>query len=374
LNDTLELNASRAPASHDRLVKTQGSLASIPFTFAALACTAGMPQLAPDPVVPPFDDARTTSAPSPPDTPLPPPPLPTPYRAPICTKVGCDSGVQFVVHLKESSSAITRDGKIHVCSGAECADGMFRPAPPDGIATCSISDRSRRIRVRCDLQEDEGGSLLNVYVIGANRTFVDGDQVALRVVAGGRRVVDNVRRVTYAPFFPNGPQCGGACRNATVELWPGSGSGVTCSNEVCDPVVRFTSTLPQTHDGAHETALTACKNGDCKTTDVVRLWRWDDVNERPIPESQGGATVAGIGGSKATVYASSGSSPYAPYNVKIEFRGDPRTYKDGDVFSIEWRGTNGTVLLSETRTVTTYDESHPGGPGCSPVTCKSKVF
>ena len=293
----------------------------------------------------------------------------------MCTLVGCDSGVRFVVHLKEKTSAITHDGTIHVCSGAQCADGKFSaPASPGGVAACSITSRSRPVYVRCYLQDEWDGSLLNVEVVGANRTFVDGDQVSLRLVAGGRRVVDNVRRVTYASFSPNGPQCAPTCRSASIELWPGSRSDVTCSNQMCDPVVRFTSTLPQTRDGADKTILMACKNGDCKTTEVTRLWRWDDVDNEPVPESQGGAGVVGIDGSNATVYASSGSSRYAPYNVTIEFRGDPRSYRGGDVYSVEWRSPSGTVLLSETRTVATYDESHPGGPGCSPVTCKSKVL
>jgi hypothetical protein len=360
------VNNPRAGVSHLRLVKPQTLFTSIPLALAALACTTGAPRLAPDPVAPPFEDAAAASAP---------PPSPPAFGGHGCAHVGCQSGVRFAVHLKEKPSAITLDGTIRVCSGAQCADGkILAPAFGGGLATCSMSTPSGPLYVRCDVRDEWGGARLNVHVDGLDQTFVDGDPVSLRVVAGGRRVVDSVRRVTYSSFSPNGPRCSPTCRNADVELWPGSRSDVTCSNEMCDPVVRFTSTLPQNRDGAGKTVLTACKNGDCKTTEVMRLWSWDDVNDEPVPESQGGAGVVGIDGSNAAIQASSGSSGGAPYNVKIEFRGDPRTYKDGDVYAVEWRSLSGTVLLSETRTVTTYDESHPGGPGCSPVTCKSKVL
>ncbi len=57
----------------------------------------------------------------------------------------------------------------------------------------------------------------------------------------------------------------------------------------------------------------------------------------------------------------------------IEFQGDSGRYKNGDEYSVEWKSMTGRVLLSEKRIVI-YDEIEPGGPGCSPVVCKTKVF
>jgi hypothetical protein len=63
-----------------------------------------------------------------------------------------------------------------------------------------------------------------------------------------------------------------------------------------------------------------------------------------------------------------------PYRITVEFRGDPRGYENGDVYSVEWKSVTGKVLLSETRVVDAYDESRPGGPQCTPVACRSKDF
>jgi hypothetical protein len=47
---------------------------------------------------------------------------------------------------------------------------------------------------------------------------MDGERASLRIVVGGRTVVDQERHVTYERHYANGPACGPLCRNATVEL------------------------------------------------------------------------------------------------------------------------------------------------------------
>jgi hypothetical protein len=116
--DDAALNLFRILASYDQPVKSHPAvaIASVPLAIVALACSTSAPRVAPDPVAPPLE-ASAASAP--------PPAAPSPLGERCCTEVGCNSGVRFVVHLDEKVSALTRDGTIHVCSGASCADGKL---------------------------------------------------------------------------------------------------------------------------------------------------------------------------------------------------------------------------------------------------------
>jgi hypothetical protein len=230
----------------------------------------------------------------------------------------------------------------------------------------------------CHVEPEGAGAQLSMGIMPVDVVdggdFADGDRVSLRVTVGGKQAIDVDRGVVYTVSSPNGPGCGPWCKGALVELWPGSRSGITCSSQACDGVVRFTSALARTKDGAGDhTTLTACKNGQCKTSRARRLWLWDDANDRPDPLAEGGATLYGIDGSNVTVTATTGATLTSPMPVTIEFRGDSNRYKNGDDYSIEWKSMTGRLLLSERRVVT-YDESEAGGPGCGPVTCKGKVF
>jgi hypothetical protein len=291
-----------------------------------------------------------------------------------CTLVGCSSSVSFLAHLNETPETLHQRGSFHVCKGGKCWDGTFNAPAGAGVRrtwACNVPTSSS-LRMRCDLVPEGAGSRLTLDVVG-DPPFADGDRVSLRVVVGEARVIDHVRTVRYHEFKPNGPRCGPTCRVANVELWPGAPSNVSCPSAMCNPIVRFKGTLPQTREGAGHTKITACKNGECQSAEVGPFWEWSDEKNQSIPISNGGVGVPPVGGSSvyATAYSLGGG---APYDVTVEFRGDPRTYRDGDVYSFEWTSMTGQVLLSERRVVTAYDEDHPGGVACSPVACRSKVF
>ena len=149
-----------------------------------------------------------------------------------------------------------------------------------------------------------------------------------------------------------------------------------CESAACDPLVQIETQLPVTRDGAGRPVVTVCKNRDCRTTQMRALWRWDDSKDQPIPSSTLASDWLGmVDGSKATISAlSTGRPATSPYAVTFEFRGDTRKYKPGDVYSAEWKSMTGKVLLRVEKVVKRYDESHPGGKTCSPVTCNTKTF
>jgi hypothetical protein len=291
-----------------------------------------------------------------------------------CPLVGCFSSVEFLAHLNEAPEILQKRGSFHVCKRDKCWDGTFDAPAGAGPRThwsCSVPTSSL-LRRHCDLIPEGTGSRLALEVV-ENPPFADGDRISLRVVVGGVPVIDHVRTVRYHEHRPNGPRCAPTCRVAAAELWPGAPSDVSCPSAACNAVVRFKGTLPQTREGAGHTKITACKNGECQSAEVGPFWEWSDEKNKSIPISNGAFGVPSVGGS--SVYATAVSQGGgAPYDVTVEFHGDPRTYRDGDVYSFEWTSMTGQVLLSERRVVTTYDEDHPGGVACSPVACRSKVF
>ena len=205
--------------------------------------------------------------------------------------------------------------------------------------------------------------------------FVDGDRVSLRVSVDGVTRIDHARQVTYGEVTPNGRACGPICRVASVELWPGAPSDVSCGPRgTCSPAVRFDSALPIRREGAGRTRIIACRNDACdSTTDGTVLYDWDDVKNEPIPRSNGGVGFASVGGARVSIREWS-QPKRARYRVDIEFIGDSRTYQPGDRYSVEWQSLDGTVLVHEERVVDRYDEWSPGGPGCSAEPCRAKDF
>jgi hypothetical protein len=336
----------------------------LPFlALAALACSsAALPSAPRDPSAPAETAAPGSSAPS--------SALDAGARTRVCTLRGYSDALELYAHLTEPPAALVNRGSFHLCHQADCWDGTFiPPSTPGPWADCKLSS-SNALHVSCGVGADDPGARFVFIILDGD--FADGDHVSFRVTVNGTTPIDVDRRATYTVSTPNGPGCGEA-KGTTMELWPGSRSGVTCSNQFCDAVVSFTSSLPQTKDGAGSTMLTACKNGDCKTSEVHPFWRWNDATDQPVLLWQGYAAVDGIDGSELRVRLERGETLISPLRLTIEFTGDPRRYKDGDVYSIEWKSMRGHVLLAERRVVH-YDEFEPGGPGCSPVMCKRKVF
>ncbi len=333
--------------------------ASLPLLapFLALACTtASLPSIPRDPSAPAetFSIAPDAGAP----------------KRHVCTLRGYGDALELYAHLTEPPGELLKGGSFHLCHEAQCWDGTFVPNPTPGPwADCKLSS-TNALHVSCGVMSDGPGAKLVFILLEGD--FADGDHVSFRVTVGGATPIDVDRRVTYSVVTPNGPGCGEA-KVTVVDLWPGSRSGVTCSSQACDAVVSFTSSLPQTKDGAGTTMLTACKNGDCKTSEVHPFWRWDDARNQPVLLALGYAAVDGIDGSDLRIRLERGETFTSPLRLTIRFEGDSRRYEDGDDYSIEWKSMTGHVLLSEKRVVH-YDEFEPGGRGCSPVMCKRKAF
>jgi hypothetical protein len=299
--------------------------------------------------------------------------VPKPLPDPICWMDGCMPGVSFAVHLDDPPATVGRRGAFHVCHGDKCWDGTFvppRPSMPAGWAC-----KAPRGVLMCALSEEGSGSKLDLFLGDLPLATRRGgaERVMLRVSVGGRTVVEQTRAVVFEAYSPDGGHCRDTCESAAVEIWPGSKSGVTCPNVVCDPTVRFEAMLPVTREGAGTAIVTACKNRDCKSIEAPVFWRWDVFADRPLPLSDGEINVVSVDGSIASVVLRSTPDP-AVDRVEVTFRGDARRYRAGDVYRIEWKSRDGWVLLSEERVVTAYDETYPGGPECSPVACKAKVF
>ena len=64
------------------------------------------------------------------------------------------------------------------------------------------------------------------------------------------------------------------------------------------------------------------------------------------------------------------------FRLGVTFRGDARSFQRGDRFTMEVRAEkSGNVLVKRDETVTSYDESYPGGGrDCTPVVCRQKTF
>jgi hypothetical protein len=289
----------------------------------------------------------------------------------VCTLRGSGDALEVKAHLAQTPAQLANHASFHLCHEADCWDGTFiPPSTPGPWADCKLSSSST-LHVSCGAGADGPGALFDFTLLEGK--FTDGDHVTFRITVDGSTPIDVDRHVTYDVFTPNGPGCGENKVNA-MEVWPGSRSGVTCASQSCDAAVSFTSSLPQTKDGAGPTTLTACKNGDCKTSEVRQYWRWDDAHEQPVLLAQGYAVVDGVDGSDLRIRIERGETFTSPLRLWITFTGDPRRYRDGDAYSIEWKATNGRVLVSEKRVVEHYDVFEPGGPGCSQVMCKRKVF
>jgi len=196
---------------------------AVPFTLLLLAaaCTTGRAHPGGTDAEPaPSASSSTWTAPFPP----PPTALPALHEGEhACTKVGCDSGITFVAHLDDSPAALGAHGSFRMCRAADCWSGTFLPPPSPGApGACGITPAPYvpSHPPRCLVREEGPGSRVELTQGGVH--FVDGDRVSLRVVVGGRTVVDDERHVKYDQYGVNGPGCGPTCRNATVELWAGS--------------------------------------------------------------------------------------------------------------------------------------------------------
>jgi hypothetical protein len=130
-----------------------------------------------------------------------------------CTKIGCPTNRAVMFGEFEESDLVpvgTQHAALDLCMNTACInvilDALPRAREPVNVSSFQLS-------------RSESGRVEITFFVG--NTYVepqtDGDVYRLKLTASdGRVLADRSWEATYTTSYPNGPDCGPACRTTTT--------------------------------------------------------------------------------------------------------------------------------------------------------------
>lgn len=127
-----------------------------------------------------------------------------------CTAVGCLDGVEARLELPRPLPELT-GARINVCRGDNCT---VRPLVPP----CVGPDGSLAIYCYREFADRDRDDVITVSTfVPEPETMVDGEVFTFFITdAAGLLIAQHSGPARYADRYPNGPDCGAACRQARL--------------------------------------------------------------------------------------------------------------------------------------------------------------
>jgi hypothetical protein len=147
-----------------------------------------------------------------------------------CTAVGCADGASVTVRSADGSWAdgqysltITVDGRVHICDTALPQDLATQPGQVTTLTCTPALSAVVLPEVTCTETRNGDGVSQSCVPIAGRRFFtidVPATPSQLEVVMqrDGTELLRETRTLKYEEVYPNGPECGPACRQAAVTL------------------------------------------------------------------------------------------------------------------------------------------------------------
>jgi len=120
-----------------------------------------------------------------------------------CEEVGCNSGATVTISSLETDDI----RKIHACLDGDCSELSWTVA-----AVCTSTNGESPDLSACSLD----GDVVELRVIESD--VRDGDVLSVRVEGESVVLLEEERTLEYKDSYPNGKDCPGHCRVASVEL------------------------------------------------------------------------------------------------------------------------------------------------------------
>lgn len=121
-----------------------------------------------------------------------------------CTEIGCNSGATVTISSLETDDIRS----IHACLDGDCSELSWTAA-----AVCTSTNGESSPNLNACLLE---GDVLELSVI--DNDVRDGDVLSVRIEGESAVLLEEERTLQYKDSYPNGKDCPGHCRVASVEL------------------------------------------------------------------------------------------------------------------------------------------------------------
>ncbi|HEY2514131.1 MAG TPA: hypothetical protein VGI39_24860 [Polyangiaceae bacterium] len=271
--------------------------------------------------------------------------------------VAVEPQVTLDVHLPQPPDQLAGDA-VTFCRNGVCASGVvaLRPNLPDGGTNLSaevVNLTGAPFNAGIDMvDEHDGFTKLDILLRAGGLSLVDGDTYKCTIVAASGETLFDVERPAK---YDEADTCGSNSRQARLELYPSSASGLACGNGWCSAGVTVRGSF-STSDLGDDLEITLCRGSSLCASGSVAISGLREGDEVGGGFAGGVETTVGLSRSGET------------FTYELQTTEDSAALQDGDTYALTITQA-GSVRASGSSAVM-YSKSYPNGSQCDPVPCR----